>query len=963
MNKNLRLALLLFLFATAFPTVAQSPCQADAALARRLFEERSTVFRKADNLVEWLDLNNKFADCLNDLNQPLEAIEFIEQAVSTPFRVPRTNKEWEKMAESHNFQGYFAEKTLGDFVLAKIYYEKAWQIWSDHPYEDLKAAALTHRQFGNVLTRFGDYDRAEILLTKSEKLAIDAGLFTRAAKAASDLSIVHICKLDFPKAIKTVEDALLFPDIDLDTRIYLTANLSENYRLSNRLEDAQKANRRAFLLLSGIEDENTRLGLRESLFTDQAENFIAAKNFPGAEKALRQALFCAKKYYQNDDRREIGKIHIALGELYLKQKKGAAALDEFQLALHAVVKKFAETNPVFNPTTRQFYPENTIAEALAGKARAWQIVFEATGEKACLKKALACHDLRLEVETRLRETYQFESSSLQALDGSRDLLEQAVEIAWLLFDETKDKKYARRAFDFAERSKGLLLLQSLAKVKSDFNLPSELRAREQDLNRRIADIEKQIFEEKTVGQSDVSRLRNLESEQLKMKQAREKFMADLQKSQPVYSEMTRQLAFINAGEVPSILRDGQAMVEFLVGERSLFVFFFEKNDQFSFRKTPIPPDFTKKVEWLSDFLSTYDRSENARNRFIGLAQNFYELLLGPELRAVKNSISSLVVAPDGELGFIPFEVLLEPETGPEPEPFRWKNQPFLLKKFPVSYAWSATLLREQLQIKSPKGLRKLAGFAPAYPSDSTTRQPKTASRNAELAELPGAQAEIDLLGRLVGGDFFRNQKARKSDFLREAGRYRVLHLAMHANSNLENPAFSHLVFTSEPGSSADANHLNFNELQQIRLFAELAVLNACRTGAGKLHQGEGVFSLARAFALAGVPSTLMSLWELSDGSPSELMAVFYENLKAGKPKDESLRLAKLAWLDGSQPRDFEHPFFWSGLIANGKMDPIDLRPDFPIFAWAAGFGGLTALFLWLTARRKKEKLPSPASRF
>ena len=82
-----------------------------------------------------------------------------------------------------------------------------------------------------------------------------------------------------------------------------------------------------------------------------------------------------------------------------------------------------------------------------------------------LEKALQCYELIPVVETKLRATYAYESSSLLALDESRHRFDEAISIAWQLYERSNgDRRYADRAFRLTEQARGMLLLQSLAQA-------------------------------------------------------------------------------------------------------------------------------------------------------------------------------------------------------------------------------------------------------------------------------------------------------------------------------------------------------------------------------------------------------------------------------------------------------------------------------------------------------------------
>ncbi|AFY33129.1 tetratricopeptide repeat protein [Calothrix sp. PCC 7507] len=69
---------------------------------------------------------------------------------------------------------------------------------------------------------------------------------------------------------------------------------------------------------------------------------------------------------------------------------------------------------------------------------------------------------------------------------------------------------------------------------------------------------------------------------------------------------------------------------------------------------------------------------------------------------------------------------------------------------------------------------------------------------------------------------------------------------------------------------------------------ELTVLSACDTARGDIAIGEGVFGLRRAFAVAGAKTLVMSLWPVPDKVTALLMERFFDNLQSGMGRNEAL---------------------------------------------------------------------------
>jgi CHAT domain-containing protein len=108
---------------------------------------------------------------------------------------------------------------------------------------------------------------------------------------------------------------------------------------------------------------------------------------------------------------------------------------------------------------------------------------------------------------------------------------------------------------------------------------------------------------------------------------------------------------------------------------------------------------------------------------------------------------------------------------------------------------------------------------------------------------------------------------------------------------------------------------------------EVVVLSGCETGLGELQGGEGSFGMQRSLQIAGVGTTVGSLWTVPDGKTSLLMQRFYANLWEKKqPRLQALREAQLWMLRGGKERDGApsdsqaprvSPHYWAAFTLSG----------------------------------------------
>lgn len=264
--------------------------------------------------------------------------------------------------------------------------------------------------------------------------------------------------------------------------------------------------------------------------------------------------------------------------------------------------------------------------------------------------------------------------------------------------------------------------------------------------------------------------------------------------------------------------------------------------------------------------------------------------------------------PDGPLHRLPFAVLAEPGGGP----FR-----HLVERHAIALLPSISALLELRSRRAAHQAPRLVALGDPVLSEEETGEPAWRDR---LGPLPAAREEVAALGRIWGDAATTLVGAEASECaLRGAAPAATrLHFACHALANERHPLGSALLLSvGSPGASTDDDgRLEAWEIfEQLRVEADLVALSACRTALGENIDGEGFVGLTRAFLHAGARSVVASLWNVADESTARLMAGLHERLAAGSAKDEALREAQLALLEGGGPDSA--PASWAPFVLTG----------------------------------------------
>ncbi len=187
----------------------------------------------------------------------------------------------------------------------------------------------------------------------------------------------------------------------------------------------------------------------------------------------------------------------------------------------------------------------------------------------------------------------------------------------------------------------------------------------------------------------------------------------------------------------------------------------------------------------------------------------------------------------------------------------------------------------------------------------------------QLDNLPGAEEEAKEVAQLFGTQAITGKVATKEAILKLLPQAQLIHFATHgifdSVQGLESAlaeGFGGAIALAPAGK--DSGWLTANEILDLKLNAELAVLSACETGRGEIT-GDGVIGLSGSLISAGVSSVIVSLWSVPDAPTSELMKEFYQNLQHNPDKAQALRQAMLSTI-----KQYPSPRDWAAFTLIGE---------------------------------------------
>jgi tetratricopeptide (TPR) repeat protein len=361
-----------------------------------------------------------------------------------------------------------------------------------------------------------------------------------------------------------------------------------------------------------------------------------------------------------------------------------------------------------------------------------------------------------------------------------------------------------------------------------------------------------------------------------------KLLRRLQLKDSEYASL-QTVTHLGSADIASALADDEVLLEYYTTGDEIHVFVIDasglrttqplapawpmfsllKKLRFQLNKPLLEPDYVSRHE------AVLRRSVDER------LQALHEGLIRPVAAALAGK--QVVIVPHGFLHYVPFHALFD-------------GRDYLIDHHEISYAPSAHAFRLCRQRHRTAAADLTSALIVGAPYEG----------------LPHIAEEVAAIRSLIpNAELLVGENANLEQFKRRAERCRYLHLASHATFRHDNPLFSSLKLAD--------SWLNFYDIFDLNLQAELVTLSACETGVNHISGGDELIGLMRGFLYAGAPSLILSLWAVNDRSTAELMGALYARLNQGHSARRALRDAQIAIRD-----NYPHPYHWAPFVLMGR---------------------------------------------
>lgn len=865
---------------------------ADYSEAYQQFSSISSNYKEQGNDQLYSECQLRMASCqisLGNFQESKSLAENIRKFIDT--NIPDQAL---LLAESYSLIGE-SELNLGRNDLALEYLLEAERLFPKEPSAFL---AECYEDLGVTYWNNENYDLA--IQYHEKALEIRQSLFGKRSLAAGDsynnLGITYISESPFQASLFLTRARQIYEQelgTDHPKVAYCLLNLARaNEELNNHLE--------ALALIGSVQeiwkqqygdaDHPNKAFTLSSL----GRTHLEADAFDEAEIALQASLQMYIRIYGNKHP-EVSNAYSLLGQLFFDQEKWKQSIEHYEQAIYSNLSDQDAGNKRRLPKLEGYFNVDILLQSLIAKARAY--------ENLHIDKTMKPVHLQISLNTfaqcdtligEIRQLRQNDNDKLRLAKNAKDVYDNAIRISLMLANQPfQRKKYEEVAYNFSERSKSAVLLEAISetKAKGFAGIPPTLIEREDSLKNEIS-----YLNQKLAASSEEEEQNTIKGQLFNYQSAYRAFIDQLEEDYPKYFDLKYNTQMATVADLQQALPYDHAILSYFEGESRLFTFMITSAGLQIFND-PKGDGFQKQPTALRNAIKY-----NIRSAFESAATSLYQQLIP----GIPKNIQQLIIIPDGILGTIPFEALVNPDSEGE----QYNELTYLLAEYDISYDYSATLFVERMRPEEQRETLK----------DILLMAPVEFDRSTGMGTLKGTEQELKSIQYLFQGNDIKVDSRLMADasenFIKGAtlDQYKYLHFATHGLVHESEPELSRIFLSSSDGEDGS---LYSGEIYNLRINADLVTLSACETGLGKVAKGEGIVGLSRALLYAGAKNLIVSLWPVADASTSELMIEFYRQHLFSSYSMHFAGALKESKLKMMRSEEYQRPYFWAPFILVG----------------------------------------------
>ncbi len=880
----------------------------DYQVAISIFEKARKFYERDEKWAEYLNTSNHIAGCQYYLSQYDAAISISNHSLIKT--LPRLGEFHPEVAMSYNNIGT-AYGRKGDYENQLKYYQKALMIQERQPHGSRTSVELSYNNIGACFRFVGDVDKALIYYFKALNIRVKryGEMSQKVANSYNNIGSAYgkmgeyALQLKYLKKSSAIYSELLPGSHHLLGIAY--NNLGECYHHLNKPERAITYFKKAEqTFLKGIGGNNTYLATSYGLLSD---------SYGSIGNSDMQRLYLSKGFdiahgLFGDKHPGISKIHLKMGRYFKSKSHVSEELNCYQKAICSLFEGYNSMDIYhFPPTIEGALSQPVLLQCLIHKGEALlELYHSRTNRIKAAKAALTALKLADVLLNDMRKNYIEEESKIILAEQARQVYDKAVEISLLLFDHDDDKRWLHEAFRFSEKSKAILLFNSMKDTEAKFTakIPDHLLISERELRVRRAHLVKSIQDENLNGGKD-SGASAFQDELFDVNRKYESLVRQFENHYPDYHQLKYSAQVATVRSIQSRLEPDDALIDYFIGETNFLVFLIT-DKSFKVVRTAVPQDFEIRV---SEFVSSINQIE--KKPFIENGMRLHDDLIKPVKRFIADK-KHLIIVPDLGMYYLPFEALLTKSAD-----FRnsYRGLPYLANKFTVSYHYSASLFHHSVSASAQRnrtGMKTFIGISPEYGNRR--------KHSGQFIELIFSKEEVTAVGTLLSESGFESKAICESEataarFKSMCAGFNYILISAHQVLHQKSSGISGIIFSPSPEDKSENDRcLTIGEAYNLNLSANLVVLSCCETGIGKLIKGEGMMAMNRAFLFAGAENIVFTLFKVFDSASSQLVQYFFEEIIKGARYAEALRTAKLKIIK----QEWATPKAWAGYVFMGK---------------------------------------------